>query len=261
MKISQIVGKKTIDLNVDIGEGFPFDRELLSFASSANVCCGVHAGSEELSRETVALCKAQRVRIGVHPGYPDRASMGRIGMKPGQERVYLKSVFDQVTRFAEFGEPSYLKPHGAFYNDTAIVLPKDWRTAIRRNPPPASAYEASGLYLAQFPGVQSLILLLRMHKLPLMGLEATAHKEIAQRSGQSLLREGFGDRQYTQDGTLQPRDEPGAVLQEPAAIREQVIQLAPNVDSICLHGDTPQCLVFAEMVFKALVDSGYGVGV
>ncbi len=56
MKVSQIIGKKTIDLNVDIGEGFAYDRDLLSFASSANVCCGVHAGSEDLSRETVALC-------------------------------------------------------------------------------------------------------------------------------------------------------------------------------------------------------------
>src|SRR5476651_1132837 len=99
MRVSQIVGKKTIDLNVDIGEGFPYDRELLKFASSANVCCGVHAGSDELSRETVALCKTQRVRIGAHPGYPDRESMGRIAMQAGQERIYLNSIFDQVMRF------------------------------------------------------------------------------------------------------------------------------------------------------------------
>ena len=200
MKVSQIVGRKTIDLNVDIGEGFPYDRELLSFASSANVCCGVHAGSEDLSRETVALCKLQRVRIGAHPGYPDRESMGRTAMQSGQERVYLKSVFDQLTRFIEYGEPAYIKPHGAFYNDTAVLLPTNWRTAIRRVPPPATAYEASGIYLSQFAGVQSLMLLLRMHKLPLMGLAATAHKEIAERAGPDLLREGFGDRQYTRKG-------------------------------------------------------------
>jgi UPF0271 protein len=261
MKVSEIVGRKTIDLNVDIGEGFPFDRELLSFASSANVCCGAHAGSEELSRETVALCRNQRVRVGAHPGYPDRDSMGRVSMQTGQERTYLKSVFDQVTRFKEFGEPAYIKPHGAFYNDTAILLPQNWRTAIRRIPPPASAYEASGIYLSQFAGVQSLMMILRMYRLPLMGLEATAHKEIAARAGQSFLREGFGDRAYTAEGTLAPRSEPGAVLREEEAIREQVLRLAPVVDSICLHGDTPNCLTFAEMVFKTLVDSGYGVGV
>ncbi len=261
MKISQIVGKKTIDLNVDIGEGFEYDRDLLSFASSANVCCGAHAGSEDLTRETVALCRSQRVRIGAHPGYPDRESMGRIAMQSGQERIYLKSVFDQLTRFAQYAEPAYLKPHGAFYNDTAVILPKDWRTSIRKIPPPTSAYEASGIYLAQFAGVQSLMLLLRMYRLPLMGLEVTAHKEIAGRAGQDFLREGFGDRQYTPEGTLVPRSEDGAVLEHEDAIREQVLRLAPLVDSICLHGDTPQCLSFAELVFKTLVDSGYGVGV
>lgn len=261
MKVSQIVGKKTVDLNVDIGEGYAYDRELLSFASSANVCCGVHAGSDELSRETAAMCKTQRVRIGVHPGYPDRKTMGRAPMQSGQERAYLKSIFDQVTRFSSYAEPAYLKPHGAFYNDTAILLPKNWRTAVRRVPPPASAYEASGLYLAQFAGVQSLMLLLRMHRLPLMGLGATAHREIAARASMSLVKEGFGDRRYTDEGTLVPRDEPGAVLSDLTAIREQVLRLAPEVDSICLHGDTPSCLEFAETVFRTLTDAGYGVGV
>jgi UPF0271 protein len=261
MRVSQIVGKKTIDLNVDIGEGFLYDRELLSFASSANVCCGAHAGSDDLARETVAMCKLQRVRIGAHPGYPDRASMGRQSMESGQERIYLKSVFDQLMRFKSFAEPAYLKAHGAFYNDTAVMLPTDWRTSIKRIPPPKSAYEASGMYLAQFPGVQSLILLLRMYGLPLMGLEVSAHKEIAQRAGQVFIREGFCDRRYTPEGLLTPRDELGAVLKNPVEIQEQVIRLAPLVDSICLHGDTPGCLEFAEMVFKTLVDAGYGVGV
>lgn len=261
MKVSQIVGRKTIDLNVDIGEGFPFDRDLLSFASSANICCGAHAGSHDLTRETVDLCLQQRVRIGVHPGYPDRESMGRISLKSGQEREYLKSIFDQVTQFIGVAKPSYLKPHGAFYGDTAIVLPDNWRTAVRQSPPPASAYEASGLYLAQFPGVQSLILLLRMYRLPLMGLHATAHKEIATRAGTEIFREGFGDRGYLANGTLIPRGQPGAILSQGESIKEQVLRLAPSVDSICLHGDTPHSLDYAETVFKTLVDAGYGVGV
>ena len=77
MRVSDIVGGRKIDLNVDIGEGFPHDRELLAFASSANVCCGTHAGSRELTIETVELCREHGLRVGAHPGYPDRASMGR----------------------------------------------------------------------------------------------------------------------------------------------------------------------------------------
>lgn len=187
--------------------------------------------------------------------------MGRKPMEIGSERTYLNSIFDQLRRFSVFGEPAYIKPHGAFYNDTGIVLPKNWRTAVRRDPPPASAYEAGGLYLAQFPGVQSLMLLLRMHRLPLMGLAATAHREIAARASQSLIHEGFADRRYAPDGTLVPRSEPGAVLEDITEVREQAVLIAADVDSICLHGDTPNSLAFAEAVFKALVNAGYGVGV
>jgi 5-oxoprolinase (ATP-hydrolysing) subunit A len=258
VKVSELLGVRSIDLNVDIGEGFPYDRELLRFASSANVCCGEHAGDRELARETAELCRVQRVRIGAHPGYPDRPSMGRQTLEPGREREYLASVFSQVQWFAGVADLSYVKPHGAFYNDTAIVLPQDWQSAMRTREA-FKPYDAGGLYLAQYPGVQSLSMILRIHHLPLMGLEATAHKQVAYRSGQSLIREGFADRAYREDGTLVPRSEPGAVLEEPAAIREQVLRLAPNVDSICLHGDTPGCLDFAELVYKTLVDNGYGI--
>jgi UPF0271 protein len=58
-----------------------------------------------------------------------------------------------------------------------------------------------------------------------------------------------------------PRSEPGAVIVESMEIKEQVLRLAPEVDSICLHGDTPDCLEFAELVVKTLLDAGYGVGV
>ncbi|AIE85452.1 LamB/YcsF family protein [Fimbriimonas ginsengisoli] len=259
MRVSQIVGKRTIDLNVDIGEGFPHDAELLRFASSANVCCGVHAGSRDLTLSTIELCRKHRVRLGIHPGYPDRPTMGRAPMQAGQERPYLKSLFEQVTWFLENERPDYLKPHGAFYNDTAVVLPHDWKTQ-RKRAPTTSEYESGGVYLSQFPGLQSLLMLLRIHKLPLMGLEKTAHKAVADRARQPFIREGFADRQYRRDGTLMPRSEPGAVLVDPGQVREQVLQLASNVDSICLHGDTPDCLPFAELVYRTLLDGGYGVG-
>lgn len=260
MRVSNIVGRRTIDLNVDIGEGFSYDAELLSFASSANVACGVHAGSRELTLETVELCRRQRVRVGAHPGYPDRESMGRRAMEAGQERTYLKSVFEQSAWFVENFQPAYLKPHGGFYNDTAVILPHDWET-LRKRSPSVSDYESGGVYLSQFPGMQSLLMILRIHRLPLMGLEATAHRAIAARSRQPFLREGFADRLYLRDGALAPRSQAGAVLSDADEVREQVRRLAPKVDSICLHGDTPDCLHFAELVYKTLVDAGFGVGV
>jgi UPF0271 protein len=247
-----------IDLNVDIGEGFAHDAELLKFATSANVCCGVHAGDEELTKHTLELCRKQRVRVGAHPGYPDRANMGRKSMEPGQEREYLRSLFDQLEWFASFAEPAYVKPHGAFYNDTAIVLPTDWQIQ-KRTRETYMPYDTGGLFLAQYPGIHSLQMMLRIHRLPLLGLPGTSHVQIARRAGQDLIREGFADRRYGEGGTLVPRTEPGSVLQDPEAVRQQVVSLAPHVDSICLHGDTDNCLEFAELVYKTLTDEGYGI--
>jgi len=248
---------RRIDLNVDIGEGFPFDRELLRFATSANVGLGEHAGSRELTSETVALCREAGVRVGAHPGYPHRPSLGRDPIPSGEQKRYFDRVFVQMQWFMAVHGADYLKPHGAFYNDTAVVLPEGWRT---ENDAP-TPYGQEGIFLAQHPGLQFLMMLLRVHKLPLMGLDRTAHAEIARRANKAFLREGFADRVYRDNGTLMPRSRPGAAITDPERVAEQVRRLAPRVDSICLHGDGPDCLPFAERVRKTLEDEGYEVGI
>ncbi len=260
MKVSDIVGRRRIDLNVDIGEGFPFDKELLKFATSANISCGAHAGSLDLTRETADYCKRRGVRIGAHPGYPDRGSMGRRPMEVSDQREWLKSVFDQVTEFIKILRPAYLKPHGAFYGETGVALPSDWNEGLSLVDKTA-AYDAAGVYLAQFPGVQTLMMMLRIHKLPLMGLEMTAHQVIAERAGQVLIGEGFADRAYLPSGwQLVPRGEPGAVFEDADRVQRQTLELAMRVNSICLHGDGDHCLEFAELVYSTLKDHGYEVG-
>ena len=247
---------KRIDLNVDIGEGFPLDRELLRLATSANVALGAHAGSRELAVETIALCREAGVRVGAHPGYPHRPSMGRDPIPEGEQKRYLDSVYTQMRWAMATVGADYLKPHGAFYNDTAVVLPEGWRT---QNDAP-TPYGQEGIFLARHPGVQFLMMLLRVHKLPLMGLPRTAHAEIARRAGKGFLREGFADRLLGDDGALVPRDRPGAVLTDPERVAAQTLKVAPHVDSICLHGDGPDALVFAERVRRTLEDAGYEVG-
>jgi UPF0271 protein len=260
LKISEITGQKRIDINVDIGEGFAFDSDLLRFATSANICCGVHAGSEQITLTALALCEEKGIRVGVHPGYPDRASMGRDGVSVEVERRYLTSIFDQVKWFASVTQPAYLKPHGGFYQDTAQLLPPDWEVSQRKQPL-ATKYENGGLYLALYPGMQSLSMLLRVHHLALMGLEISAHKILAERAGQRLIREGFADRAYQTDGTLVPRGSPGAIHLEIGEVRKQVVKIAPFVDSICVHGDTQNCVEIIEAVYAALFDEGYDIAV
>ncbi len=227
---------KRIDLNVDIGEGFPFDVELLTFATSANVCAGEHAGSWEATRETIHRCLEAGVRIGLHPGYPDRATMGRAPLLPEQAADAFASIRRQVERFYFFVPAAYLKPHGALYNDAT----------------------ENGVCSISIRGLLSEVA--SRFRLPLMALPNTLLAGVANEAKVPLIREGFADRAYRPDGTLVPRAEIGAVLDDPKAVAAQVRRLADHVDSICLHGDTPGCLDFAERVYRTLSDEGYEVG-
>ena len=222
---------KRIDINVDLGEGFPFDDQLMKVATSANVCCGAHAGSVELCVETVEKCRSLGLRVGAHPGVPDRAHMGRapIVIEAEEERVeLLRSLMEQCS----VAEWDYIKPHGALYNATT-------------EPGPATV------------PVVAVALQLR---LPLMGMPGTHHEHIAYAAEVPLIREGFADRAYLPDGRLVSRSEPGALLSDPALIGAQVLVLAERVDSICVHGDNPDCVEIAALVRSTLEECGYEVG-
>lgn len=229
---------KKVDLNVDIGEGFPYDEALLGFATSANVCCGEHAGSPELTLQTVEICRDHGVRMGAHPGFPDRESMGR--RIPDAVKPYLQSLLKQVQSAADWA--SYIKPHGAFYSLLSLqALSNEARVGA---------------------AVGAAIGMSKLAHLPLMLLPTSALFNLLPMLGETPepIAEGFADRRYMEDGRLMPRSQPGAVLEDPDEIKRQVLELAPKVDSICLHGDTPGCLEFAEMVRKTLEDAGYEVG-
>ena len=74
-----------------------------------------------------------------------------------------------------------------------------------------------------------------------------------------MVREGFADRAYRDDGTLVPRTEDGAVLSETDDVVAQALKLVGDVDSICVHGDSPGAVVLAHAVGTALRDAGHEV--
>ncbi len=217
-----------VDLNVDIGEGMPYDAPLLRFATSANVGCGAHAGSPRLTREVVLLCRDLGVVVGAHPGYPDRDTFGRTPWQDPWQA--FESLLAQTELLADLGA-AYLKPHGAFYNQSA----------------------EGG------PAAEVLEELLRRFGLPLLGLPGGEHEGVARRAGVRFAREGFADRRLLPNGMLAPRSEPGAVLTDPSAVCRNALDLAPQVDSICLHGDTPDCVGLAGAVRRALEEAGFEV--
>lgn len=164
--------------------------------------------------------------------------MGRKTPSASQIQGYADSLIGQPSRVQG---ATYIKPHGAFYNllcdaNQGLEWRVAWDIAVR--------YFDKG------------------HRMMILNVQ-----DLAFHIGRDfpnierpIIREGFADRAYRPDGTLVPRSEPGAVLEDPEEIKAQVLRLANEVDSICLHGDTPNCLEFAELVYKTLIDAGYEVG-
>lgn len=232
---------KRIDINVDIGEGFPYDEALLDYATSANVCCGAHAGSLELTKETLFLCERKGVRIGMHPGFPDRETMGRARMNNDEVRQYANSILEQALCFRNLTlDTAYVKPHGAWYN-----------MLCDRQPPDSSLLVACHLMLL---GVLAAV------PVSVMLLEGCPITQSLERESIRIINEGFADRGYAQDGALLPRGTGGAVISDRGQIKDQVLRLAPEVDSLCIHGDTPDCVGIAELVYGTLEEAGFEVG-
>src|SRR5436305_10742364 len=111
-----------IDLNCDMGElqDSAHEAALMDHITSANIACGGHAGDESTMDRTVRLALARGVRIGAHPGYPDRANFGRLEMEmaPCDISVTVREQIDRLDAVVRrLGATIvHVKPHGALYN-------------------------------------------------------------------------------------------------------------------------------------------------
>ena len=81
----------TIDLNCDMGEGIPYDADIMPYISSVNVACGYHAGNEEIMKRTIDIALRHNVAIGAHPGFADKENFGR------KELMFGKMKFRQLS--------------------------------------------------------------------------------------------------------------------------------------------------------------------
>ena len=221
-----------IDLNADVGEECGQDAALLRCITSANVACGRHAGSPTVMRETVLLALDHGVAVGAHPGFDDREHFGRRDLKLPAEQI-TDLVVRQVDALASIAAQAgarlqHVKAHGALYN----IAVRDRGVA-----------DAIALAVAS---VDSTLILLG-----LPGSELTAAGTAA---GLRTAREAFADRAYRPDGTLVPRTEPGAVIHDPDQVLVRIVPLARrlDVDTICVHGDTPGAADLARRIRAAL---------
>jgi UPF0271 protein len=239
-------------LNCDIGESFGhwtmgLDAEVMPFIDCANIACGFHAGDPSIMRKTVSLALANGVQIGAHPAYPDLVGFGRRSMACTPQEIqdllhYQIGALDGICR-AQGSRVSYVKPHGAMYNDM-MANPEQLRAVIQA----VAAYD---------------------RQLPLM-LMATRDNSAAQALGDeygvSLWFEAFADRAYDSAGRLVSRQIPGAVHHDPEKIIEQALIIARGdnlvasdgsalylqANTLCVHGDNSSSVAAVRRIREAL---------
>ncbi|MEV8036915.1 5-oxoprolinase subunit PxpA [Streptomyces sp. NPDC086182] len=245
-----------IDLNADLGEGFgrwrlTDDEQLLSVVTSANVACGFHAGDAVTMRGVCELAAERGVRIGAQVSYRDLAGFGRRAMDVPPAELAAEVAYQigalEVFARAAGSRVAYVKPHGALYN--RVVHDEEQAAAV-----------VEGVVLAGAA-------------LPVLGLPSSRFLKIAERAGLPVVTEAFADRAYTEEGTLVPRTEEGAVITEADAVVERSLGLARfgvvtsrsgervpvRARSLCLHGDTPGAVELARRVRARLESSGVRV--
>ncbi|KXU82327.1 hypothetical protein CI15_32780 [Paraburkholderia monticola] len=242
-----------IDLNSDMGEGFGAwrmgdDDAILDIVSSANVACGLHAGDPEIMARTFSKAKERGVNVGAHPGFPDLWGFGRriIPFTPGEiERLVAYQIGAAQALSTYAGNPiTYVKAHGALGNLTQTDL--EVATAIAR------AMKAVN------------------PELICMTFAGALMQKVASEMGLRVVCEVFADRAYDEEGHLVHRKVPGAVLHdvEQAAarmlrmVKEGAIEtvsgrmLPVQIDTICVHSDTPGAIQMAEEVRRLLEGAG-----
>ncbi len=223
-----------IDLNCDMGEleDAAHEAALMQFISSANIACGGHAGDESTMERTTRLALDRGVRIGAHPGYPDRANFGRIEMQMPPDEI-VRSLVEQMERLNTVvrrlgGVIVHVKPHGALYN-----------VAVKN----AEVARAIGEAVVRW-NKDAIV----------FGLAGSPMLDIWRGMGLRAAGEAFADRRYEPDGTLRPRKFPDALITNPqeAAAQAVILARAGNAETICVHGDTPGAVAILRACRAAL---------
>ena len=250
------MSRRPIDINCDMGESFgPWqmgaDAQVMPSITSANIACGAHAGDATVMRRTVAMARGAGVAIGAHPGFADLQGFGRREMivDPREmEDAMLAQIgaLDAIAR-AEGTRLQHVKAHGALYNMAA--RDRALADAIARA---IKAFDAS---------------------LIMFGLPNSPMIDAGRAAGLRVAAEGFADRAYQPDGSLTPRSRPGAVIHDPEVVVARAVRMATagvvrtpagdeialQVHTICVHGDTPGAADLTRRIRAALTGAGVDV--
>lgn len=246
--VSEIINKKSIDINADVGEGLNNEAQLMPFLSSCNIACGGHAGNGITMASVVYLAIQHHVKIGAHPSFPDKKNFGRLPMDMSLVDLFesLKSQVDALIKVLNLENETlhHIKPHGALYNlantekayaEVVISLMKYYDNAIK-------------LY-APFNSVVA---------------------KMAEKEGVAIAFEVFADRNYNDDLTLVSRKQPQALIEDELQMTNHVLNMIINnrvktvngiekqikAATMCIHGDHPQAAHYLKVLTEQLTQKG-----
>ena len=237
----------TVTINCDMGEAFGIysfgdDEACLPFVTHANVACGFHASDPTVMWSTVRAAKRHGVKIGSHPGLPDREGFGRREMKMTREEVSALVLY-QTGALAAFAKAegvalSHIKPHGSLFG----MAQRDEEVAN---------------------GIADAAL---VYDLPVIAYADCAMSEVFTKRGVAFSCEFYADLDYDDHGRQIITKQHHAV--DPEAVAAKVRRavdggvttavsgkdVAVVAESICVHSDTPGALAVARAVHAALRD-------
>lgn len=227
-----------------MGEGLENEAQLIPFISAANIACGYHAGNEETMRQVIKLCLENNVHIGAHPSFDDRENFGRTAIQLPVEEIYnlITAQLEIINTTAiEYGAKlHHVKAHGALYNMAAKdkAIAKAIAQAVKD-------FDDSLIYY---------------------GLSGSVMIEEAAKLGLITANEVFADRTYQYDGSLTPRSQKNALIDDSNELIKQVTKFIKEnkvttvtgediflkADTICIHGDGANAVEFAKAIYESI---------
>lgn len=241
----------SIDLNCDLGEGMPYDEQLMPLISSANIACGYHAGDADTIKRTVELCLRHNVAIGVHPGFADKKNFGRTELLLSDDDYYelVSEQLEIIQKIVDSFDAGlhHVKPHGALYNMAA----KDKTLA--------------GIIAKAIKDFNASLIL--------YGLSGSFSVTEAEAIGLKTASEVFADRTYQPGGTLMPRSSSNALINSEQHALQQVLQMITQqtvtavnginipikADTICIHGDGEHAVDFTKLIHYSLKQNSIAI--
>lgn len=239
-------------LNCDLGEGMPYDKELMSFIDSCSIASGGHYGDPETISRTIELALENDVLIGAHPSFPDRENFGRKNIEIDRKDLF-ENLRGQLVTFYDCAkslgaEVDHIKPHGALYN---LIVKDEYYGQLF-----IDLYRELELGASFYTPSHSFF------------------NELVRQSEQTIIvvHEAFADRSYDQKANLISRNDTSAMIVDPQQSWEQLRsifedevltiaegkEVALNAETFCVHGDTSEALILVKYL-NAQIKKNYSI--